>query len=1082
MKRINPTAWLLFMFSFCFALQAAAQNKSITGKVTTEKGLPVANASVQIQGKSVGTTTAEDGTYTIAAAKGDSLLFSSVGYKPISIMVENTDVVNAELFSASSSLSDVIVVGYGTMQKKDLTGAVSVVDMDEVKSQPAASPVESLQGKAAGVQIINDGSPGSTPQIRVRGFSTINNNDPLFIIDGMPYTGKLSWLNSDDIESMQVLKDASAASIYGSRANNGVVIITTKKGKVGPPRVTVSSYYGVQSPNKSSFPDYMNPQQFAEYLYTANRNAGLKPGSSATTGTNYGTGDVPTLPEYLIAGTVTGQNVTPADADPSKYRYSQDPGTFYQITKANQAGTNWFEEITHNAPMQNHQINIMGGGENATYAVSGSYFKQDGTVKYTGFDRATVRANTNFVTLNGHLTLGEHMQYSRTKFNGFATNPNVAGSYQGEGSPIGWAYRMQTIVPVYDIDGNFAGTKGDKLGNAENPLAVLYRAKDNINTDNQFFGSAFADLKIIEGLNLKTTYGVRYDNYTNISIGYPNPEFAEGNYTNNPLNESQGNASEWTWTNTLTYKKTFAEKHDLTLLAGTEAVKSNGRVVSGTGNDFFIFGDINYYYLDAASTGKSSGSSGYETSLFSVFGRVDYSYDDKYLVSATIRRDGSSNFGPTHRYGNFPAASIAWRLSNEDFMKEVSWINDMKIRAGYGATGNQSIPSFQYLKRYQADQNTSFYPIGGKDLSSGIWANSYDNPDVKWEGLKSWNIGLDFAILNNSVDGSVDFYNRKTTDMLYPVPLPSQAVGGGASPFVNIGTMTNKGVEVAVNYHYRPNATHDQFKFDLGANISRNVNKLVELAPTVTEQIYGTFRSINTSILRAGEPFGAFYGYKVTGIYQNAEEVTAGPSYEGARVGGQKYADVSGPDNKPDGIIDAFDRTIIGSPHPDFIYSISFNASYKRFDLSMFFNASQGNDIFDATRYYTDFGAFDGAVSTRLLNAWSPTNTGSNIPAPYRNPAALELQSNSYYIQDGSYFRMKNIQLGYNFPVEKWFEDKSITNLRFYISATNLFTITDYTGLDPEVSQFSSTFSAPGVDLGVYPASKQFILGASVTF
>ncbi|SEA46125.1 TonB-linked outer membrane protein, SusC/RagA family [Arachidicoccus rhizosphaerae] len=1078
MKRFNPTAMLLFLLTFCFAisLQAFGQSKTVSGKVTSEKGAPLPNASVELLGKNQGTTTDENGQYSIQAATGDVLQFSSVGYKKASFTVGNDPVINMQLTPTNSDLSDVIVVGYGTMQKKDLTGSVAVVDMNEVKDQPAASPVEAMQGKAAGVQIINDGSPGATPQIRIRGFSTINNNDPLFIIDGMPYTGKLSWLSAEDIESMQVLKDASAASIYGSRANNGVVIITTKKGKTGPPRISITSYYGIQSPNKGTFPDYMNPQQYADYLFAAVKNAGIAIDGKSV-GTNYGTGDQPTLPEYLLAGSKTGQEVTAADADPSKYRYSQDASTFYQITKANQQGTNWFDVITHKAPMQSHEISILGGGENANYAISGGYFKQDGTIRYTGFERAQVRANSQFKTLNDHLTIGENMQYSRSKFNGFSTNTNTAGSYQGEGSPIGWAYRIQTIIPVYDIQGNFAGTKGSMLGNAENPLAVLYRAKDNINTDNQFFGSAYADLEILKGLNLKTTYGLRYDNYTNLSIGYPNPEFSEGNYTNNPLNESQGYATEWTWTNTLTYKHTFAEKNDLTLLAGTEAVNSTGRVLSGSGNSFFIFGDINYYYLDAASTNKSSGSSGYESSLYSLFARADYDYADKYLLSATIRRDGSSNFGPNHRYGNFPAASLAWRISNENFMKGADWINDLKLRVGYGATGNQSIPSFQYLTTFQASQNTSSYPVEGTSLASGIWSNSYSNPDVKWEELKSWNAGLDFTILDHSFDGSLDFYNRKTSDMLYPVPQPAQAVGGGSSPYVNIGSMTNKGVELGVNYHYHQNARKDEFKFDLGFNISKNINKLVELAPTVTEQIYGSFRSINTSILRAGEVFGAFYGYKVTGIYQSTEDIANTPSYDGARVGGQKYADINN-----DGVIDANDRTIIGNPHPDFIYSLSFNATWKRWDLSMFFNASQGNDIFDATRYYTDFSAFDGAVSTRLLNAWSPTNTGSHVPAPYRNPSAMELESNSYYIQDGSYFRMKNIQLGYTFPTENWFKNKEVKSLRAYISASNLFTITGYSGLDPEVSQFSSTFSAPGVDLGVYPASRQFIFGLNVTF
>ncbi|ANH82925.1 SusC/RagA family TonB-linked outer membrane protein [Niabella ginsenosidivorans] len=1081
MKRTRASVLLLLLFCFGFAMNGFSQGKMITGTVIDDKGNPVANVSVIVKGSTSGTSTNEEGKFTIAAKQGDVLELTSVGFKATTFKVGAEQDVSITLVSDVSNLTDVVVIGYGTARKKDLTGSVAVVDMKELKSQPAASPVEALQGKAAGVQIINDGSPGSTPQIRIRGFSTINNNDPLFIIDGMPYEGKLAWLSPNDIESMQVLKDASASSIYGARANNGVVIITTKKGRKGPPKVSLDAYYGVQSPNRETFPKYLNPMQFAEYLYTAFKNAGLTPGTTTTTGSNYGNDpDKPTLPEYLLAGSATGQNITAADADPSKYRYTQDASTFYQITKANQAGTNWMKEITHNAPMQNYQLTVLGGGENSSYAVSGGYLNQDGTIKYTGFKRYTIRANTNFTTLGGRLNIGESMQYSRDEGQGFATNVNTAGQYMGEGSPIGWTYRMQTIIPVYDIMGNFAGSKGSLLGNAENPLASLYRAKDNIWTDNQFFGTAFADLKIIEGLNLKTTYGILYNNYQGKNISYPNPEFSEGSYSNNPMSEGQGYQSNWTWTNTLTYKHRFNDKHDLTLMVGTEAVKEQSRVLSGSGNGFFVFGDLNYYYVGAASTNVSATSSGGFSTLFSTFGRADYAFKDKYLLSATFRRDGSSKFGPSHQYGNFPAGSAAWRVSNEEFMKSVSWINDLKLRAGYGETGNQSIPDFQYLRQFQSVINNSSYPINGTALSSGIWTNSYDNPDIKWEALKSWNAGFDFTVLNNKLDGTFDVYNRKTTDMLYRVPLPAQAAGGGLSPWVNVGSMSNKGFEFALNYHYI-NSVEDGFKFDAGVNFSRNINKVLELAPTVTNQVYGGFRSISTSILMPGQPLGAFYGYKVTGIYQSQQDIDNTPHYEGARVGGLKYADVSGADGKPDGIVDAFDRTIIGNPHPKFLYSLSFNASYKRFDLLMFFNGSYGNEIFDATRYYTDFSAFDGAVSTRMLDAWSPTNTGSMIPSPYRNPSAYELAANSYYIQPGSYFRMKNLQIGYNFKMNGNLKDK-ISALRVYISGTNLFTITKYSGLDPEITQFSSTFTAPGVDLGTYPASRQFLLGLNVTF
>src|SRR5690606_34478045 len=531
-----------------------------------------------------------------------------------------------------TTLEEVVVVGYGTQLRKDLTGSVAVVDVREMKAQPAASPIESLQGKATGVHIINDGAPGATPQIRSRGFSTINNNNPLYIIDGIPYEGKLSWLNSSDIESLQVLKDASAASIYGARANNGVVIITTKNGEPGPPRISFDMYYGTQSPNRGRFPEFLNPQQYAEYVYQRYINAGKTPGLSGTTGSNYGSDPLnPVLPDYLVAGTKTGHNITAADVDPSLYSYSlENPSQFYQINRANKEGTNWFEEITQNAPIEDYQLSITGGSDKSSYALSGGYFDQGGTFKYTHFKRYTLRVNTRSKLLNDRLTIGQNLQYSNTSGNGFGVNENTSGSYQGEGSPIGWAYRIQTIVPVYDIMGNFAGTRGDKLGNADNPLSILYRGKDIISNSNQLFGNAYANVEIIPGLDLRTNFGLRYETWDGKSLGYPNPERSEGNFDNNVLDENQGKGTECTWSNTLNYTRNFNDIHNLTLLLGTEAIKGSSHSLNGSGRDFFVTGDLNYYYINTAAT-NTAGSSGGSNSLFSVFGRADYSYMSKYL-------------------------------------------------------------------------------------------------------------------------------------------------------------------------------------------------------------------------------------------------------------------------------------------------------------------------------------------------------------------------------------------------------------------------------------------------------------------
>jgi TonB-linked SusC/RagA family outer membrane protein len=1068
---IERTVIVLFLI-FYLSAGTFAQNK-ITGRITAaDDKQPIPGASVKIKNAPGGTLSDASGLFSLNVNPADILIVSFVGFDTKEIPVNRQSVLNIVLQPNRNDLTEVVVTGYTTQRKKDLTGAVSVVDVVQLKAQPAASAVEALQGKAPGVQIVNDGAPGSTPQIRVRGFSTINNNDPLYVIDGVPYEGKLSWLNQNDIESLQVLKDASSASIYGARANNGVVIITTKRGVAGPPKITLDAYAGIQTPRKSSFPDMMNPQQYAEYLFAGYRNAGLP----VSTGTNYGNGSVPVLPDYLVAGGKTGQDITAGDADPSKYNYSRDPATFYQITRANKQGTNWFDEITESAAIQNYQLSATGGSENATYAFAGGYLDQKGTLKHTGFTRYNFRSNTQISAFNKKVRFGENAQYSYSEGYGLGVNPNVPGEYQDEGSAVSWAYRIPTIIPVYDIAGNFAGSRGSQLGNAENPVAFLYRGKDDKNRSNFFFGNVFAEADIIEGLIARTNFGLRYENYNGITLDYPNLEFSEGS-NNNSLTESQGYNTEWTWTNTLNYKKVL-NKHSIGLLAGTEAIRSRSRQLTGGRNNFFILGNQDYYYLDTGSSNISNGSNGAIGSLYSLFGRADYAYNDRYLLSFTLRRDGSSNFGPQNKYGYFPAASIAWRMSEESFLKNLEWISDFKLRAGYGETGNQRIPGFQYLNRYQSSIINSAYPIGGgSSMVTGVRQNAYTNPDVKWESLSSINIGADFSLFDGIFDGSFDWYQRKTSDMLYPVPLPATAVGLGSSPYVNVGDMSNKGLELTLGYHYGRRADKP-LKFDIGLNFSRNVNKITRLAPTVSKQPYGVFRSLQTSILQTGQPFGSFYGYQVQGIYQNQAEITNSASYTLARVGGFRYQDING-----DGVISPDDRTIIGNPNPDFLYSLSLNVSYKGFDIAAFFNGVQGNDLYEATRYFTDFPTFDGARSTRLLNSWSPANPSSQIPSSYVGVSDLEYASSSYYVQNGSFFRMKNLQLGYTIPATKIFgTNTGFSKLRVYASATNIFTITKYTGLDPEVSQETDTFSAPGVDRGIYPSPRQFLLGINVGF
>lgn len=1035
------------------------QQKAYTGQVVSASdNKPIAGVSVSIVGASIAVSTDADGRFSIQANSGDVLEVKMIGYQSYSETLSASSApVVIRLEESLSALDEVIVTGYGTQRRGDLTGSVAVVDVAKMKAQPAATAVESLQGRAAGVQIVNDGAPGSTPQIKIRGYSTINNNEPLYIIDGVPFEGKLSWLNNNDIETMQVLKDASAASIYGSRANNGVVIITTKQGRSGQSMLTLDAYYGVQVPQYSRFPKMMTPRQMLDM-------------------DNRIRGENNTLPEYLLAGEKSGNDITPADVDMSKYNYSRDPKTFYSITKANQEGTDWFREISQNAPTQSYQLSANGGNDHANYAISGGYLGQKGTVIHSKFDRFNVRSNTQFKFLDGRLRIGENMQYSYTEGVGMGVNPNQAGGYMADESVVGWTFRSQPIIPVYDEGGNFAGSRGG-YGNSRNPVAVAYRAKDNVNKSNFFFGNVFGEFDIIDGLTYKTSFGIRYENYNSMSITYPNPEFSEGSYTNNALSESHGYGSEWTWTNTVNYNKTFA-KHSLNALAGTEAISSRSRDLSGSRNDFFILDNLDYFYLNAGTTNFGNASSGGVGSMFSIFGKVDYSYDNRYLFSATVRRDGSSNFGPNNKYGVFPGVSAAWRLSSEEFMENVSWVNDLKLRAGYGVTGNQRIPSYNYLDRFSSSITHSSYPITGA-LKSGVWQSDYANPDVKWEQVKAFNIGADFSLFQGDFDGSVEYYNKKTTDMLFRVPLPAAAVGRGTPPYVNIGSMRNHGVELNLGYHYGRRQS-SSYTLDIAATFAKNINEVIALAPSVSQQIYGRFRTIETTILKPGEVFGAFYGYKVAGVYKDDADVASSPNYSDgeARPGGLKYVDIH-----DDGVIDAKDRTIIGNPHPDFVYSLGINAAYKKWDIALFFYGSQGNDVFDMTSYFTDFGVFNGARSVRLLDAWTPENPNSSMPSMTVDPSPFENITSDYYVKDGSYLKLKNLQIGYTLPLEKLIRGSRVgSDLRIYAGVTNLFTITKYDGIDPEVTAVPSDYPAIGVDLGVYPQSRQYLLGIKLGF
>jgi TonB-linked SusC/RagA family outer membrane protein len=1071
-RKHAPLICLLIVGCFLFG-PAWSQSRQAEGVIYNQQdSLPLPGISVFIKGTNTGTSTGSDGRFRITLLNPDAVLvISSVGFEQKEIQAGGQAIITVYLSPLSSRLDDIVVTGYSSQRKKDITGAVTVVDIASLKAQPAASATEALQGRAPGVTIVNDGSPGSTPQIRIRGYSTINNNEPLYVIDGVPFQGNISWLNQQDIQNIQVLKDASAASIYGARANNGVIIITTRKGREGSLRMNFDAFYGITSPNRGTFPEFMTPAEYARYRYDSYINAGMDPGASL--GAMYGPGNNPVLPEYLIAGAAVGVGVTPADADPA--RYNSNPASFYQITRANHAGTDWMRAITQNGAIQNYQLGGNGGSKNAVYAFSLGYLDQKGTVKHTGFKRYNVRTNMQLNALNNHFRVGGNIQFTRTEGVGFATNSSTAGDYQNEYSPIGNVYKIQPIIPVYDIAGGFAGARGATLGDAKNPLAILYRAKDNYRRENRSFGNIFAEIDLIKGLTARSSFGANLFNYNAQQIRYPAMEDAVSISTNG-YNATQGFGVEWTWTNTLTYKKRINDEHDFTVLAGTEAIKNNFRVLTGGRDGYFILGDQDYYYLNTGTANITNGESGSRSSLASIFARLDYGFRDKYLLSATIRRDGSSNFGAANRYGVFPSVSAAWRVSGESFMESVDWVSDLKLRLSYGETGNQSIPANNAYDLFQIVNTQTYYPItGGNVLQSGVGQNQIGNPNLKWEAVKSTNLGIDFTLFRGKLDGSVDLYRKITSDMLYSIPLLQQAAGMANSPFQNIGSMKNQGVEIMLNYHHKSKAGKRPFSFDAGINFARNVNEITGLAPGIDNTIFAS-TGLNTTIFKVGKPYGEFYGYKQAGIFQNQAEVDAS-TQPGARVGGMKYADTDG-----DKVFSVNDRTYLGSPLPDFTYGITLNGGYGNFDVLLFFYGSQGNKLYNVTKKFTDFQAFPSAASKRLLNAWTPQNPQSNIPMASPLSSALEYESSSYYVEDASYFRLKNIQIGYSLNDIAPLRKAGFTKLRVYVGATNLFTITGYSGLDPEVSQAPSTFSLPGIDLGVYPTPRQFLFGINTNF
>lgn len=1084
MKNNFYVSRVVFLLALMLTLSwvALGQDQKVTGTVSDAKGGGIPGVSVVIKGTTLGTTTDGNGAFSISVKSGNAeLVVTSVGYVSKTVAVGNRSSIAISLDEDVSQLNEVIVTGYASQRKKDITGAVAVVSAKELTAVPAASLTQMLQGRASGVTVGNDNSPGGGTMVRVRGFGSTNNNSPLYVIDGVPTQGTLNQINPNDIESMQVLKDASAASIYGARAANGVVIITTKRGGEGEPKISFDMYTGTQQLGKTL--DLLNTKELGQYYYESQIGAGRPAGTSPSAQYRFSPDGTQTIADYIypnVYGTL-----------PANYTYTNDIAdpklgvTAFNITKANKEGTDWQREIFGPARISNYQIGATGGSKNGKYAISASYFDQEGILRYTGYKRYSVRANTEFK--KGAITFGENFTVSYDERQGVPSGNN------SESNPIMFAIRIQPIIPVFDITGGpaelggtntsflngFAGSRGSNLGNAPNPLARQYRERDNPVKATHIFGNVFAEVEIIKDLKARTSLGFEYNNFNQSSFFNRDIEAAEARNTNS-LTVSNSYDRAITWYNTLNYSKTLGD-HNFNLLVGTESVSTYSFGFNAQRSNF-AFDDLSYRYLNNGSAAglSNAGSGATITALFSQFGKFNYSYKEFLLADFTLRRDGSSRFSPSYRYGVFPAFSVGARLSELAFMKDLTFVNDLKVRGGWGKTGNQLIPNvYNAYTLFVPDPNNNAYDIGGAGnaISSGFDISQFGNSNGRWETNTSTNIGLDASLMNNKLDIAFDWYTRTTSDMLTQVPIPRSS-GTAGIPYVNIGEVNNTGIDLNVTYR-------DQigdFRYTISGQISQYKNNVVKLNDDPKAQIFGfSTRLPAISLTRANLPIASFFGYVVEGVLKTDAEAAAAVQIPGyTRAGVFKFKDVNG-----DGKINADDRTVIGNPHPDFTYGLNLNLGYKNWDLTVFAQGVQGNELFNYLKYWTDFNTFQGNRSKDMLyNSWKAQGDNALLPRLNANDTFSQ-QISTYFVEDGSYMRLKNIQLTYTVPTTVLKKIK-LSSMQIYVQGQNLFTLTKYKGLDPDINIRNSGADNQdihmGIDEGAFPVSKSYNVGVRVGF
>ena len=973
-----------------------AQQITVQGVVKDQTGETVIGASVMEKGTTNGTITGIDGDFSLNMSPNGTLVVSFVGYKTQEVQVKGQKQLQVVLSEDAEMLDEVVVIGYGTMKKSDLTGAVSSIGNKDIKDSPVSNLGQAIQGKISGVQIVDAGKPGDNVSIKIRGLGSINNCDPLVVIDGVPTDLGLSSLNMADVERLDVLKDASATAIYGSRGANGVVMITTKRGTEGKGKLAVSANYSFQ--NATNVPSLLNAAQYAE------------------------------LSNDMMVN--SGRNPNPEWANP------------YELG----AGTDWVDELLRTDVMQNYTVSYSGGNEKSHYYVSGGFLDQSGIVKSVNYRRFTFQSNSDAQVL-------KWLKFSNNIT--FSADTKKSGSYN-----IGDALKALPIYPVKNEDGSWSGPDGNSewYGSTRNPIGPTELNKSQTDGYN-FLANLTAELTFTKWLKFKSTFGYDakfwfIDNFTPKYNWKPTPTEETSRY------KSDNKSFTYLWDNYFLFDHTFAEKHRVGLMAGMSAQWNTNDYLNAQKNVFMF---DNVHEMDNGEEMYAIGGNETEWALLSYMARVNYSYEDRYLLTATIRRDGSSRFGKKHRWGTFPSVSVAWRASQEKWFPKNDYINDLKVRAGYGVTGSQaSVGNYSYLASY----NTSVYPFG---ISSGnqtaLVSSTLANPYIHWEEVAQTNIGFDASLFNSRVMFSFDAYLKETRDMLVKASIPiTSGFEDTTTTYTNAGKVRNQGIEMSL---HTINLT-GELGWETNLTATYNKNKIKDLnsdVPYYINQINNSY----VTMLTKDYPINVFYGYVTDGIFQNQSEVNTHAVQPGAEPGDIRFRDLNN-----DGVINDSDRTVIGNPNPSWLFSMNNSLSYKGFELSVFLQGIAGNKIYNANNIDNTGMAAAYNQTTDVLKRWQGEGTSNSMPRAVFGDPNQNTRVSDRFVENGSYLRLKNITLSYTFP-KQWLQKAQIENARLSLSCENVATITGYSGFDPEVG-------INGIDQNRYPISRTFSLGLNFNF